>query len=134
MKTQNLKKVMTLAEKTGFVFIATADTEAVPHLAAAGKLDLTCDDCLELTEWFCPGTVANLQHNRAISIVVWDKPSDTGYQLIGRVEKIDDMGVLDGYAPGLDTAPPLPQVRRRLLIRTERIIDFKLAPHSDVEE
>ena len=134
MKKEKLEKVTCLAEKAGYVFIATADAAGQPHLAAAGKLGLADEDCVTVTEWFCPGTVANLHTNKCVSIVVWAKDSDSGYQLLGRLEKTEDLGVLDGYAPGLEGEPPLPQVEKQLLIRIEKILDFKLAPHSDVEE
>jgi len=134
MKTDSLQKAVRLAETTGCVFVATSDADGMPHLAAAGKLSYAGKKNVAVTEWFCPGTVANLDNNKYVSIVVWDKDADTGFQLLGRLEKIVDLGVLDGYAPALEKKPPLPQVQRQLLIRIEKILDFKLGPHSDVEE
>ncbi len=37
------------------------------------------------------------------------------------------------YAPGLEGEPPLPQVKKQLMIEVEKVIEFKLGPHSDVE-
>ena len=42
--------------------------------------------------------------------------------------------MLDGYVPGEDDKPPLPQVERELFLRVDRILAFTAAPHSDVEE
>jgi hypothetical protein len=134
MKIDSLQKAVRLAETTGCVFIATSDAKGMPHLAAAGKLSHAGKKNVTVTEWFCPGTVANLDANKCVSIVVWDKESDNGFQMLGQLEKIEDLGVLDGYAPGLEGKPPLPQVQRRLLIRIEKILDFKQGPHSDIEE
>lgn len=133
MKAEKLEEIVRLAEKVEHVLVATSDPGGMPHVTAAGKLELAPQGRVTVTEWFCPGTVANLHTNKCISVVVWAKDSDSGYQLLGRLDKIKDLGVLDGYAPGLEGDPPLPQVEKQLLIEVEKVIEFKLGPHSDVE-
>jgi len=59
---------------------------------------------------------------------------DNGYQLLGKTEKVENTAMMDGYAPGLEDKPPLPQVERRLLIRVDKIIGFRNSPHTDEEE
>lgn len=105
----------------------------MPHIATAGEMELADEGCLAVREWFCPGTVANLETNKFVSTVVWDRDSDSGYQMLGTLERIEELGVLNGYAPGLESDPPPPQVERRLIIKVEKIIDFRLGPHSDAE-
>jgi hypothetical protein len=134
MKAERLRGVVHLAEKVGHVFVATADPGGMPHVTTAGKLELAPEGRVIVTEWFCPGTVANLHANKYISVVVWAKDSDSGYQLLGRLDKIKDLGILDGYAPELEEEPPLPQVEKQLLIKVEKIIEFKPGPHSDIED
>ena len=134
MKADKFEKVVRLAKDLGYVFIATADSRGMPHIAAAGKLDSTGEQSVTAREWFCPGTVANLHENKCISIVVWSKELDTGYQLLGTVTKIRNTGVLDGYAPEVEQTHPMPQIEKELLIKVEKIIEFKLAPHSDLED
>lgn len=134
MKTSRLSKAVEIATKAGYVIIATADPGGMPHIAAAGKIELEGDGIAAITEWFCPGTVANLRPNAGVSVVAWDKASDTGFQLLGRLEATADVAMLDGYALGLEGEPPLPQVERRMRIRVEHVMDFKLGPHSDTEE
>jgi hypothetical protein len=119
--------------------------------AAAGKLTCESDRRVAVAVWFCPGTVDNLRQNHKISLVVWDAAADIGYQLLGEVEKVEELSVLDGYVPGEEEKPSLPQVERQLLVRLEKIIDFSHnlcldfapiqslqnqddAPHSDVED
>ncbi len=131
---EKLKKAVGLSRKIGFVCVATADRMGMPHIATASKMDLTDEGCLAITEWFCPGTTANLQTNKFVSIVVWDRGSDSGYQMLGKLEKIEELGILNGYAPDIESGPPLPQVERRLLIKVWKITDFKLGPHSDAED
>ena len=134
MKIEKLKKAVVLSQRIGSVCVATADRRGVPHIATAGKMDLADEGQLAITEWFCPGTMANLQMNKFVSIVVWDRDSDSGYQMLGKLEKIEELGILNGYAPDIESGPPLPQVERRLLIKIEKITDFKLGPHSDAED
>ncbi len=134
MKIEKLNQAVAIAKKTQQVFIATADAAGAPHIACAGKITAEAGDRLAVTEWFCPGTVANLQENKNVSIAVWDKLTDTGLQVLGQVESIQDMAILDGYSPAVEKQHPLPQVERKLFIKVEKILDFKLAPHSDVED
>ena len=116
------------------VFVATADAACLPHLACAGRLRAAPEGRVLVTEWFCPGTVGNVAENPRVSLVVWDEEADAGYQLLGSVERVDEMGILDGYAPQAEPAGPLPQVQRRLVVRVERVLKFRRAPHADVEE
>ena len=133
-RAQLLKKAVELAEKVGHVFIATSDLDGQPHLAAARTLELKGDGRLDVREWFCPGTISNVHNNRHVSIVVWEAGSDTGYQLLGEVEQMMDIGMLDGYTPEMKSRWPLPQVESKLLVRVSKVIDFRRAPHSDIEE
>ena len=132
MKTGLLKKAVELSTKTGYIFVATADKTGMAHVGVAGKMSLVDQDSLSVTEWFCPGTISNLQNNSNISIVVWDKTCDVGCQMLGNLAGFEDIGVLDGYSPELKSQPPMPQVQRRLLVKVQKIMDFKLAPHSDL--
>ena len=131
MNTQRLQQAVDLAKKVGRVMLATSDSQGRPHMAAASKLELAEDNCVTVTEWFCPGTVANLAENKYVSIIVWDESCDSGYQMLGRLETIQDLGILDGYTQEEDTGPAIPQVQRQLLIQVDNIIDFRLGPHSD---
>jgi hypothetical protein len=133
MKSQSLEASINIARKIGHIFIATADAVGMPHIAAAGKMESAGAESLAITEWFCPGTLKNLSENKSVSITVWDKDSDNGYQILGYVEKIQDMAIMDGYSKKMENNPPLPQVERRLIVRIEKIIDFKLKPHTDLE-
>jgi hypothetical protein len=136
MKAEMLKETVRLAQSAGFVMIATASERGFPHITAAGRLQLYDEDQADVavTEWFCPGTVANLQKNEHISIVAWTKKLQTGYQLLGHLTGVQDIGILDGYSPKHEAEHPLPQVEKRLLIKVDKILEFRLGPHSDVED
>ncbi len=135
-KLEMLKETVHLAKTAGFVMIGTANEQGIPHITAAGRLELTDENGADVavTEWFCPGTVSNLQKNKNISIVVWTKKMETGYQLLGHLTGVQDIGILDSYSPKVEKEHPMPQVEKQLLVKVEKILEFRLGPHSDVED
>jgi len=134
MNHGTLEKIAELAQQIRYCFIATADQKGLPHVTAAGGLALQPDRPLSVTSWFCPWTIANLRTNRRISLVVWDTHENKGFQVLGELEGIKDLGMLDGYIPGMDEQQPRPQVEREFLVRAEKVLEFKHGPHSDREE
>ena len=133
MDRDPLLRAEALAEQVGHVFVATADAEGLPHLAAAGTLALRPEDHVVLTEWFCSETLRNIDENRLVGLVVWDAESDSGYQIAGEVEEVNDLSMLDGYQDD-QTLEPLPQVERELVVRVEKVLAFSQGPHSDVPD
>lgn len=131
MLKDKIEKASALAETVGYVFVATADEKGSPHICVAVGLDVVGDGCIAVTEWFCPGTIANVDRNRNISVVSWDRDTDHGYQMIGTVRQSFDVGVLDGYSPRDEINGNMPQVERRLVIDVEKVMAFKMQPHTD---
>lgn len=129
-----LRRAARLCEEVGYCFVATANPAGWPHVVTAGRLGITHQAHLTVTEWFCPGTMLNLQSNPRVAVVVWDATTDAGFQLLGELEGMRDTGVLDGYAEDTDGESPLPQEERQLLIHVNRIIEFRRAPHADIEQ
>ena len=134
MKRETLAEAIELAEKLRYFFINTADAAGLPHAAVAAEMLCGPAGCVLVRGWFCPGTVKNLRDNPQVSLVVWDPKSDRGHQLVGTVQDVVDCAVLDGYSPRMETAEPMPQVERELVVRVESILRFTHAPHTDVEE
>jgi hypothetical protein len=134
MKKESLDSAIELAQKLEHVFVATADSSGMPHVAAAGLMRRTSENCVAVSAWFCPGTLANLDHNRSVSLVVWDPPSDAGYQILGEVQEIDEVAMMNGFSPSGGKSPPMPQVEKKLDVRVDRVYCFSHAPHSDTEE
>jgi uncharacterized protein len=133
MNQENLLKAVELAGKLKHVFIASADLSGKPHLAAAGGIKQLDEDLVVITDWFCPDTVANVNSNFRIAIVVWDGKTDTGYQLSGEVRLVKDVAMLDGYSMK-ENQKASPQVQRQLIVEVKQILDFKMALHTDIEE
>ncbi len=134
MNTEIIKKAALLASKIGYVLVATSDARGWPHVGVAGKIANPRDNHIAVTEWFCPGTMSNLQANPKMSIVVWDSLSDTGFQLLGELEEIKELGIIDGYSPEVESQKRVPQVERQLLVHIDKVLEFKRAPHSDIPE
>jgi hypothetical protein len=126
-----IERLIELGNRAGSFFIATADKNGMPHMASARRAERISENRFAVTEWFCPGTVANLRENPRLSVVAWDSESDVGYQVIGQAEDIHDEAMLDGYEAGRFEENPMPQVERRLVVRSEAVLEFRQQPHSD---
>ncbi len=131
MEREAFKNAIALADQVRYALIATASAEGLPHIASAGSLTQTSETDVVLTDWFCPGTVANLGQNPRVAIVVWDPDTDIGYQLLGTMTSLRDIGMLDGYIAG-EEERPFPQAERELHIHVDQIIGFSHAPHTDM--
>ena len=134
MTTRSIIQAVTLAHKLGHLFVATADAQGLPHVAAAAAMTSIAKNKVAVAAWFCPGTLANLDQNRLVSLIVWDEAADSGYQLLGRVEIISEKAVMNGYLPETEHSAPLPQIEKILEVAVDRVIAFSHAPHSDVSE
>ncbi len=133
-RPKRVETAIRLAQRLAHVLVATADGAGLPHVAAAGSVAQAPGGRLAVGAWFCPGTVENVAANPRIALVAWDPETDQGYQILGGVERIDELGMLDGYSPAEQAGPPLPQVERRLIVRVDKVLDFHHAPHSDMED
>lgn len=133
MNDRILGEVETLARKIGHAFIATADPGGHPHIAAATSVCAVPDGRMSVSGWFCPVTESNLDHNPHVSLVVWDRTFDTGFQILGERERERDVAMMNGYSPGLDDAESYPQVERELIFRVQSVLEFHHAQHTDQE-
>ena len=131
MQTEYLERVMALAEKLDDFPVATADAQGWPHIASTGAMSQVSEERVALREWFCPTTLENVQQNPNIAIVVWERKEDVGYQLMGVVEQMNDLALLDGYTEQLGAPATTPQVERELIVRVDRVLAFSRAPHMD---
>jgi hypothetical protein len=132
MNIEAILKAVNLGNRMKHVFVATADSHGLPHLAAAGTIRLLSENRIAVEAWFCPGTIQNLYNNPKISVVTWDPEIDIGHQILGEVEKIEEIAMMDGFFP--DSKTQTPQSERKLIIRVDEVLAFSHAPHSDAVE
>ena len=128
-----LKRAVTMAKGVGHLFLATADAAGSPHIAIVKDIEPGPGDSLALTMWPCQYTFANLEKNPNVSLVIWQPEKDTGYQLCGKVEDIENVAVLNGYLPGLENKKHYPQKEIRVRVRIKKVLNFQQAPHLDVK-
>lgn len=132
MNLDTLEEAVSLSRTLGYFIIASADLQGSPHVAPAEQMNLIPEQKKVTVEtWFCPGTLGNLQSNHQVSVVVWDAVADRGYQILGEAGEVEDVTLLDGYLPGTDSF--LPQGKKRIYIRVNKVLSFQHAPHTDQE-
>jgi len=135
MKQPILEAAVSLAQRLGYLLVATSDARGLPHVAAATKIALgKGKGRVGVETWFCPGTMANLERNPRLSLVIWDPETDQGHQLLGRVEKVEDLAILDGYSSQLKNRGGWPQAERRLFVQVEKALRFQRTRHTDEED
>ncbi|MBE0575883.1 MAG: pyridoxamine 5'-phosphate oxidase family protein [Desulfuromonadales bacterium] len=134
MNSNTILNAVELGKRMKHVFVATADSRGLPHLAAAGTISAVSESHIAIEAWFCPGTVQNILCNSLISVVAWDPATDIGHQILGEIEKIEETAMTDGFSPDIETKAQFPQTERKLIIRVDKVLAFSHAPHSDVVE
>jgi len=87
MNCDRINAAIEIAKKLQYFFIATADRQGVPHVATAGQLAIRSSDTLEMSFWFCPKTIENLQKNKKVSLIIWDAQKNSGINCSGRLKK-----------------------------------------------
>ena len=132
MKDEMLKEAIHLHKQGGYSFLATASAKGVPHIACAGNIERVSDDSIAITECFCPHTVRNLSENNSLSLVLWDQGKDTGFQLLGTSQRLEDASLFDNPADK-ESRPPVPQGAWKLLMNVNKVLAFTHAPHTDDE-
>lgn len=131
MDAEILKKVKRLAQKTKIVYVATANREGIPHIAAAEGMAFM-DGEIAFRAWFYPKTVENLQENPKLALAVLSPKTQEGYQVFGVVERIEKGAILDGYTPGEEKGwSGYPQAEHRLTIRVGAVSHLTTRGHSD---
>jgi len=131
MNPNRLEQAITLGKKVNHLFMALVDGEGVPYVNSARGIERVAERQFAIEEWICPLTVTNLSENPKLAVVIWDPVADDGYEILGEVLMFEGRAFLNGYTPEVDENDYLPQVKRRLTIRAERITAFSHALRCD---
>lgn len=107
-------------------YVASADAKGTPHLAV-GEVEEAEGELITVGGWFCPQTLANVEHNPQIALSVGLGPN--GYQFLGRVEEKAVEAVMDGFFPGDED---IPKAKFRLVVRVTKTMPMTERPHSDI--
>jgi hypothetical protein len=128
MDISGLQDAIAMALTRQHVWISTADSLGVPHIASVGSVRVEDDRVIVLSDWACPTTLMNLKSNNSITIVAWDVMTDRGYQILGRVA---DVAAL--VSDGDEELGKAIVGDRELWVRPHRVFAFSHAPHDDAE-
>ena len=127
MNSDKLEQAVRLGKKVEHLFMAMVDRQGVPYVNSARQIEQVADNQFAIEEWICPLTVTNLSGNPKMAVVIWDSTTDDGYEIIGEVLMFEGRAFLNGFAPEVEENTHLPQVKRRLIIRAEKITAFSHA-------
>jgi len=131
MDPNMLERAIRLGKKVAHFFIALVDGKGTPYVNSARGIERVAERQFAIEEWICPLTVTNLSENPKLAVVIWDPAADDGYEILGEVLMFEGEAFLNGFAPEVEENAHLPQVKRRLIIRAERITSFNHALRCD---
>lgn len=123
-------KMKKFVEDVNYAYVASADHRSRPHLAAGTGLKVPDPDHLVFEAWFCRKTLENVAEVPRLAVVILDRQTGAGYQFLCRVERTNQVAILNGYAPDLEE-PGLPQVETRMVALVEEVLEFSHGPHTD---
>jgi len=127
MITETIRRFI---EAIPVAIVASTDDAGYPHLAAASGLRSPDGTTLIFENWSCETTLQNVARNPRIAVAVTAADGQAGYQIVGRVRRLFEEAILNGYAPDLEK-PGTPQALIQLVIEVEKVMEFSVRMHSD---
>lgn len=125
--------VKELLEKANIIYVGTSDRDGIPHLAAGERIVVSDGGEVKLEAWFCIKTVENLMSNPNISIATIDPATKDGFQLIGKVEGIEDNLMMDGFVPDLEEKwAGISTTEYTITVSVTHVLKFITGTHSDL--
>jgi hypothetical protein len=124
MNSGKLERAIELGKRVEHVFIALVGPGGFPYVNSARQIEQVGANQLAIEEWICPLTVKHVREHPKMAIFIWDPAADSGYEILGEVLLFENQAFLNGFAPGVEESGYLPQVKRRLIIRAEKITAF----------
>jgi hypothetical protein len=131
VNNQKLERAIALGQKLKYFFVALVGAGGFPYVNSARQLEQVADNQFSIEEWICPLTVKHVRENAKMAVLVWDPASDDGYEILGEVLMFESRAYLNGFTPEMDEDNYLPQVKRKLIIRAEKITAFSHALRCD---
>ena len=131
MNAKKLERAIELGKRVEHFFIALVGADAFPYVNSARRIEHVGGNQFAIEEWICPLTVQHLSENPKMAVLIWDPAFDDGYEILGEVLVFEGQAFLNGFAPEVEGDAYLPQVKRKLIIRAEKITAFSHALRCD---
>jgi hypothetical protein len=132
MEPSLVQEMRNLVDENRAVYVATANSEGVPHIAVEHGLTLLDEQHLVFRSWFCLRTIENLDQNPQLALAILDPVTQDGVQVLGEMERIERGATLNGFSlEGEKQWAGYPQSEHQLLIRITKIFRLSTGPHSD---
>ena len=131
MNTKTLERAIALGKKLEHFFVALVGAEGFPYVNFARRIEQVAENQFAVEEWFCPLTLKHLSDNSKLAVLIRDPASDDGYEILGEVLMFESQAYLNGFAPEVEEDAHLPQVKRRMIVRAEKITAFSNALRCD---
>jgi hypothetical protein len=131
MNAKKLERAIELGERVEHFFLALVGADGFPYVNSARQIEQVAENQFAIEEWICPLTVKHLSQNPKMAVLIWDPASDDGYEILGEVLMFESQAFLNGFAPEVEEDAYLPQVKRKLIIRAEKITAFSHALRCD---
>jgi hypothetical protein len=131
MDSKKLEQAIALGKRLEHFFVAWVGTEGFPYVNSARRIEQVAENQFAVEEWICPLTIKHLSENSKMAVLIWDPASDDGYEILGEVLMFESQAYLNGFAPEVEKDAYLPQVKRKLIVRAEKITAFTHALRCD---
>jgi hypothetical protein len=124
MSDKKLELAIELGKRVEHLFSGRIGADNFPYVNSAGEIEQVTENQFAIEEWICPMTVKHLSENPKIAVLIRDPAADSGYEILGEVLMFESLAFLNGFAPEVEADTFRPQVKRKLIIRAEKIIAF----------
>jgi tRNA G37 N-methylase Trm5 len=131
MNAKKLERAIALGKRVEHFFVALVGADGFPYVNSARQIEQVAENQIAIEEWICPLTVKHLSENPKMAVLIWDPASDDGYEILGEVLIFESQAFLNGFAPEVEEDAYLPQVKRKVIIRAEKITAFSHALRCD---
>ena len=131
MNAKKFERAIALGKRVEHFFLAWVGADGFPYVNSARQIEQVAENQFAIEEWICPLTVKHLSENPKIAVLIWDPAFDDGYEILGEVLVFEGQAFLNGFAPEVEGDAYLPQVKRKLIIRAEKITAFSHALRCD---
>jgi tRNA G37 N-methylase Trm5 len=131
MNAKKFERAIALGKRVEHFFVALVGADGFPYVNSARQIEQVAENQFAIEEWICPLTVKHLSENPKMAVLIWDPASDDGYEILGEVLMFESQAFLNGFAPEVEEDAYLPQVKRKVIIRAEKITAFSHALRCD---